>query len=155
MPPRPSRNAIGDLFNQHPELFVFTGATPDNFYTAHVANTRNVKQTVRAAYSQLDVRVTSQLSLRAGLRVEETLNRFREFDPRLRAEVIRAGFPVNASGRAYLTHTTLPRVGSVIRLCVGGTLTGESHVRDAWVLIQSLIVQSPSGQTPIGQTPIG
>ena len=63
-----------------------------------------MKQTVRAAYSQLDVRVTSQLSLRAGLRVEETLNRFREFDPRLRAEVIRAGFPVNASGRA----TTIP-----------------------------------------------
>ena len=104
VPPRPSRNAIGQLFNSRPDLFVFTGATPDNYYTAHVANTRNVKQTVAAAYSQMDVRFSPQFSVRAGVRVEETSNRFREFDPRLRSEIVRAGFPTNAAGRA----TTIP-----------------------------------------------
>ncbi|MSU53670.1 MAG: hypothetical protein EXS41_09830 [Opitutaceae bacterium] len=104
VPPRPSRNAIGQLFNTRPELFAFTGATPDNYYTAHVANSRNVKQTVTAAYSQMDVRFSSAFTVRGGLRVEETSNRFREFDPRLRTEIVRAGFPTNAAGRA----TTIP-----------------------------------------------
>jgi aromatic-L-amino-acid/L-tryptophan decarboxylase len=54
---------------------------------------------------------------------------------------------VNASGRALLTHTTLPRGGSgarggrrdfTLRMAIGGTLTEERHVRETWELIQEL-----------------
>ncbi|MFQ5966594.1 MAG: pyridoxal-dependent decarboxylase [Acidimicrobiia bacterium] len=42
---------------------------------------------------------------------------------------------VNASGRAFLTHT---RIGDrfVIRMNVGGALTEEHHVRETWELIK-------------------
>jgi aromatic-L-amino-acid decarboxylase len=44
---------------------------------------------------------------------------------------------INASGKAYLTHTVLGgRV--VLRMAIGGTLTREEHVRGAWELIGSL-----------------
>jgi aromatic-L-amino-acid decarboxylase len=45
---------------------------------------------------------------------------------------------INASGRAFLTHTTLPRAGQrsfVLRMAIGGTLTEERHVRETWELI--------------------
>ena len=48
---------------------------------------------------------------------------------------------VNASGRALLTHTTLPRGGRrdfMLRIAIGGTLTEERHVRETWELIQGL-----------------
>jgi aromatic-L-amino-acid decarboxylase len=43
---------------------------------------------------------------------------------------------VNATGRAYLTHT---RVGGryVLRLAIGSPWTGERHVADAWDLIRA------------------
>jgi aromatic-L-amino-acid decarboxylase len=44
---------------------------------------------------------------------------------------------VNASGRAYLTHTVLPGVGYTIRIAIGSTATEERHVRSAWDLIRS------------------
>ena len=52
---------------------------------------------------------------------------------------------VNASGRALLTHTTLPRGGSggrrefTLRMAIGGTLTEERHVRETWELIRGLV----------------
>jgi aromatic-L-amino-acid/L-tryptophan decarboxylase len=42
---------------------------------------------------------------------------------------------LNRSGKIYLTHTTLDGLYT-LRLCVGGTHTGERHVREAWRLIQ-------------------
>ena len=48
----------------------------------------------------------SRLTLRGGVRLERTQNRFLEYDPRLRREIIAAGFPVNAAGRA----TTIPGI---------------------------------------------
>ncbi len=47
---------------------------------------------------------------------------------------------VNAGGRAYLTHTTIPAVDGepahlVIRMAISGTLTQERHVRETWSLI--------------------
>ena len=42
--------------------------------------------------------------MRTGVRVENTLNEFTEFDPRFRGEILAAGFPVNNAGRA----TTVP-----------------------------------------------
>jgi aromatic-L-amino-acid decarboxylase len=54
---------------------------------------------------------------------------------------------INASGRAYLTHTVLPPVATggpasapryVLRMAIGATLTEERHVREAWELIRDL-----------------
>ena len=42
---------------------------------------------------------------------------------------------LNRSGKIYLTHTTLDGLYT-LRLCVGGTHTGERHVREAWRLIR-------------------
>jgi aromatic-L-amino-acid decarboxylase len=42
---------------------------------------------------------------------------------------------LNRSGKIYLTHTTLDGLYT-LRLCVGGTQTGERHVREAWRLIR-------------------
>ena len=99
MPPRADRQRIGGLFRDRPELFVHMG-NPDNYYNTHIANKRDFRQTITAAYMQADVRLTSKLQVRTGVRLENTLNEVKEFDPRLRNEVVAAGFPVNAAGRA-------------------------------------------------------
>jgi iron complex outermembrane receptor protein len=95
VPPRVSRNAIAALFRAHPEQWVYTGR-PEDFYTSYIVNARDFRQTVTAGYAQADVRLTSKLQTRFGVRLEETRNKFKEFDPRSRADVIAAGFPVNA-----------------------------------------------------------
>jgi iron complex outermembrane receptor protein len=99
MAPRANHYSIANLFRDHPEQFVLT-ATPDNYYTAYIANTRNFRQTVNAAYGMVDTRPTSRLSLRFGLRRENTETQSREFNPRLRADLLAAGYPVAATGRA-------------------------------------------------------
>lgn len=97
--PRVDLARVAALFHEKPELFVHT-ATPDNFYTSFVANKRDFRETITAGFGQADVRLTPRLQVRAGVRLENTLNEFKEFDPRLRAEVIAAGFTANAAGRA-------------------------------------------------------
>jgi glutamate/tyrosine decarboxylase-like PLP-dependent enzyme len=42
---------------------------------------------------------------------------------------------INASGRAYLTQTKL-RGRTVMRIGLGNVLTTESHLRNAWEMIQ-------------------
>ncbi|MBI5769380.1 MAG: TonB-dependent receptor [Verrucomicrobia bacterium] len=101
--PRADRKRIGELFQSQPQHFV-RAATVDNYYTAFIGNRRNFRQTVTAGYAQLDVNPVPRWTLRGGLRVEQTKNRFLEYDPRLRREILAAGFPVNAAGRA----TTIP-----------------------------------------------
>jgi len=103
MPPRADRERIAQLFHERPEQFVHT-STPDDYYTTHIANKRDFKQTVTAAYIQADVRITPKLQIRTGVRLENTLNELTEFDPRLRDDVVAQGFPVNNAGRA----TTIP-----------------------------------------------
>jgi len=44
---------------------------------------------------------------------------------------------VNASGRAYLSHTTLPGKGFTLRLAIGAPSTEERHVREAWDLLRA------------------
>ncbi len=95
MPPRVSRNAIAQLYHAHPEQWTYMG-TPENFYTDYIVNARDFQQTVSAGYAQADVRLTRKLQTRFGLRMEETRNKFREFDPLSRADVIAAGYAVNA-----------------------------------------------------------
>jgi iron complex outermembrane receptor protein len=103
--PRADRKRIGELFQARPQDFVRV-ATVDNYYTAFIGNRRNFRQTVNAGYAQLDVNPFPRWTLRAGVRLEETKNRFLEYDPRLRRELIAAGFPVSAAGRA----TTIPGI---------------------------------------------
>jgi TonB-dependent receptor len=98
MPPRADRNKIAALFNSRPDLFVHAG-TADNYYNAFVTNKRDFRQTVTAGYAQADVKI-AQLLLRGGVRWERTENAVTEWDPRLRDEIVAAGYPVNTSGRA-------------------------------------------------------
>jgi hypothetical protein len=70
--------------------------TPNDYYQVFYANKRDFKQTVYAGYTQADVRASAKLQFRFGVRVEETQNAFKEFDPLPRAEVIAAGYPVYA-----------------------------------------------------------
>ncbi|MDD5562347.1 MAG: pyridoxal-dependent decarboxylase [Thermoanaerobaculaceae bacterium] len=54
---------------------------------------------------------------------------------------------LNASGKAYLTHTTLAG-RFVLRLCVGQTATEERHVADAWRLIEKEAAELERGGPP-------
>jgi iron complex outermembrane receptor protein len=115
MAPRADRNRMGALFRQHPELFVNV-ATPDNYYNAFIVPRRDFRQTVTSAYAQADVRVTSQLQVRGGVRWEHTKSEVNEWQSRLRDEVAAAGYPVNTSGRAttftglHYQYQSLPRI---------------------------------------------
>ncbi len=97
MPQRASRNTIATLFRARPDQFVHMG-TPENFFATHVNNKRDFRQTVESAFTQADVRVTPKLQMRFGIRMEETINAFTEFDPLTRAQVAAAGYVVNAPG---------------------------------------------------------
>ena len=96
VPPRASRSEMANLYHAHPEQWVYTG-TPENYYTANYANARHFRQTMNAGYAQADVRLTSKLQIRFGARLEQTRNALTERDPLTRAQVIAAGYAVNAS----------------------------------------------------------
>ncbi len=127
MPPRVNRNLVANLFYAHPEQFVHTG-TPENFYTAFVANKRDFRQTVKAGYTQADVRLTSKLQVRFGVRMEETLNAFKEFDPRTRAQVQAAGYTLNAAGTNGGRALTVP--GIMYQFMSQPRVTRTSQYRD-------------------------
>lgn len=117
MPPRADRNKIGELFNSSPELFAHT-ATPQNFYESFVRNVQDLRETVTAGYFQFDTRLTSRLTMRAGVRFEGTLVESDEFDPRTRAEVEAAGHTRWNTGQAradtfdglYYQYFTKPKI---------------------------------------------
>lgn len=93
-PPRASRAEIAKLFNSRPDLFVNT-STPENYYTANYANARRFKQTINAGYWQADTRITPKITVRYGVRAEQTKNAFKERDPLLRSELLAMGVPLN------------------------------------------------------------
>jgi len=99
MPPRISRESVLQLFRSNPEQFVHMG-TPENYFTSFINNRRDFKQIVTAGYSQATIRLSSKLSILGGVRMEETENKVKEFDPLTRAQVLAAGYPVNAPGTA-------------------------------------------------------
>ena len=115
-------NAIASLFNAHPEYFANI-ATADNYYNAFIAPRRDIKQiVVTAGYGMADVRVSSRLQVRTGMRWEKTENIAREFDPLTNAEVRAAGFPVNTAARPttiagfqyqYLTNPKVERAKEI------------------------------------------
>jgi iron complex outermembrane recepter protein len=102
-PPSVNREALGALFNAHPEYFV-NNATAENYYTAFYANKRDFTQDVSALYGMANTRV-SAWQFQGGLRWERTQSSSKEFTPRTAAQTLAAGFPVSAT-----THraTTIP-----------------------------------------------
>lgn len=97
--PRVDDNAIADLYHAHPEYFVNV-ATADNYYNAFIAPRRNTVETVTAGYGMTDIRFSPKFAVRTGVRWEKTETESRDFDPRTKAEMAAAGFPLNTSGRA-------------------------------------------------------
>lgn len=96
----PSNYKIGQLLLSNPEQFTRVLSAAD-YYTAYVANVRHFEEDTSAAYVMATSEVTDRLTLRAGLRWEETRTRAREFDPLSAAEVRAAGYAVAAAtGRA-------------------------------------------------------
>lgn len=93
--PRVSRSEMANLYHAHPELFVNT-STPENFYTDQYANARRFRQTINAGYWQADTRITSKITVRYGVRAEQTKNAFQERDPLTRPQLLALGVPLNA-----------------------------------------------------------
>ena len=109
IPPRVNRAAMADLFRAHPEQFVNT-TTPDDYYTAFIATPRDFRQTITAGYGQADMRLTSKLQIRTGVRVERTQNDLKEFDPLTRAQMLASPFAnqLNAPGTNNGRALTIP-----------------------------------------------
>lgn len=96
----PSNAKIGRLFLDHPEQFQHT-ITAANYYTAYIENTRHFEEDTNAAYAMATSELTDRLTVRAGLRWEETKTRAREWNPLTADETRAAGFAVSAAtGRA-------------------------------------------------------
>lgn len=96
----PSNAKIGRLFLDHPEQFQHT-ITAANYYTAFIENTRHFEEDTNAAYGMATAELNDRLTVRAGLRWEETKTRAREWNPLTADETRAAGFAVSATtGRA-------------------------------------------------------
>lgn len=96
------RTFAADLFNSHPEYFIGDPAsqTADRYYTSFIANNRNIYERVDAGYFMGNVRI-KKLQIQAGLRYEKTSDELTQPTRRTNAQMIAAGFPVNAAtGRA-------------------------------------------------------
>ena len=115
--PRADPNAIAALQRANPEHFVNI-ATADNYYNAFIAPKRDITETITAAYTMADMRITRDISVRTGLRWEKTEGVFKEFDPLTNREVAAAGFPVSTAARPttiagyqyqYLTNPKIER----------------------------------------------
>lgn len=98
----PNLVAIGKLYREHPEHFALN-MQPAGYYSQVIATKRDWREDIDAAFAMATADV-GKLKLRAGVRWEETTSDALQYDPRTRAEVLAAGFPVDASGRA----TTIP-----------------------------------------------
>lgn len=116
----PSLTKIYDMMQANPGQWT-NAVTASNWYNANIVNTREYEEDIGAAYLMATAELTDRLTLRAGLRAEETTGRSADFDPLSAQEVIRAGYAVNAAtGRAttiagleyqYLTRPKVEREG--------------------------------------------
>jgi TonB-dependent receptor len=103
LPTLANRSALSLLYREHPEYFTNVG-TAENYYSAYVANKRDFRQHVTAAYGMGNTRI-GKLHIQGGVRWERTQSEAREFDPLTAAEVLAAGFPVSTTTRRA---TTIP-----------------------------------------------
>lgn len=94
----PNLLAMFDLYRQHPENFTRTQSAA-NYYNANIANKKHYVEDIDAAFLMGTAKLTRKVTLRAGLRWEQTSGDSLEFDPRAPAEVTAAGYPVSG-GRA-------------------------------------------------------
>jgi len=100
--------------------------TAANWYNAFVANDREYEEDIFSAYVMGTAELRSDLSLQAGLRLEQTTGRSYDFDPLSAAEMIAAGYAVDAAtGRAttidglkhqFLTNDKTEREGDYVDL---------------------------------------
>ncbi len=102
----PNLRALADLYRGNPSAFRQNwGANGDNFYESYVARRRRFTERIDAAYL-MGTTSFKRVTARGGLRWEETNTDVSEANGYTQAEVRRAGFPVNAAGRA----TTIPGI---------------------------------------------
>lgn len=102
-PAFPNRDALGLLFQSHPEYFargeslgiITTAQYEQGVYTNNP--TFDIVETIPAAYAMFNTRI-SKLELQGGVRFEETRLKSQELNPHSRNEIVAAGFPVDASG---------------------------------------------------------
>jgi outer membrane receptor protein involved in Fe transport len=96
----PNLRAIADLYRANPAAFRQNwGTNADNYYESYVARRRRYYESINAAFFMGTARIKS-ITLRSGLRWEETRTEANEADTRTPAEMRAAGFPINAAGRA-------------------------------------------------------
>ncbi len=122
IPPRVSRSEVANLFHAHPELFVNT-MTPENFYQDQYVNARRFRQTMYAGYSQADMRLTSKLQIRFGVRAEQTRNAFKERDPLTRPQLLALGVPLNESTTNPITGVVTAAANNGRPLTIAGMRT--------------------------------
>jgi iron complex outermembrane receptor protein len=98
MPRHPNRQELARAYLEHPEWFRDV-STAAQYYDAFYASVRDFKQAVPALYGMANTRL-GKLELQAGLRYEKTETTSKEWDPVPGADVIRAGFTLDANRRA-------------------------------------------------------
>jgi iron complex outermembrane receptor protein len=102
----PNLRAIGDEYRNNPGAFRQNwGTNADNFYQSYVARRRRYYEQIDAAFLMATTNI-ARLTLRGGVRFEETSTEASEADTRTPTEVRAAGFPVSAAGLA----TTIPGI---------------------------------------------
>jgi iron complex outermembrane recepter protein len=92
----PDRNVLADLYKSRPDYFVPFAFSADNLYSARVANQRNFRESINAAYF-MGTTTLKKLTLNAGLRFEATNQKARERNPYDSAEVVARGFTVGTA----------------------------------------------------------
>ncbi|MBI5693643.1 MAG: TonB-dependent receptor [Verrucomicrobia bacterium] len=102
----PNLRAIGDAYRENPAAFRQNwGANSTNFYESYVARRRRYYEQIDAAFLMATTNI-KRLTLRGGVRWEETSTEASEADTRTPTEVRAAGFPVGTNGIA----TTIPGI---------------------------------------------
>jgi iron complex outermembrane receptor protein len=115
VPAYAGRSYAAKLFNEHPEYFAHTNNTADLYYEGFIANQREIDETVDAAYV-MGKTSFGKFDFQAGVRVEETTDKVKQWQQRSEAEMIAAGYAYNANtlratsvaGLEYQFHSLPP-----------------------------------------------
>ena len=96
----PSMFKLYQLYQQNPDHWQHT-MSPNDWYNSNIANRRHFEEDTTALYIMGTAELSDKLTVRAGLRWEQTKNAAREADALTTGEVEAAGYAVNPStGRA-------------------------------------------------------
>ncbi len=147
MAPRVSRQAVADLYHAHPEQFVHTG-TPENFFASFINNRRDIRSTVTSGYSQATIRLSSRLTLLGGVRVERTETGTRVFDPYTRAQVLAAGYTVNAAATNGGRALTVP--GMIYQFLSQPRVTNKADYQNYFPSVSAKYYITPNFEFQLG-----